>query len=139
ERPLARHLLARCVGSGQRPEVGKADGDGDRAKRPKALAREAYEDLAGEGPHALEDEDLVQRVHLERLLLADRLRLPLVGDGALGEPVRLGVEVLAAAAAPLRELGDLESAQVAARATVPLVALDFRPRTGDRANATRPQ
>src|SRR5207245_7594301 len=105
--------LSRRVGAGQRAEVGEADGDGDGAKRAKALAPEAHEDLAGEGPNALEDEGRIQRVHLERLLLADRLRLPLVGDEAIGEPVGPGVEGLAPAAKPLRELSDLESAQVA--------------------------
>src|SRR5262245_52868781 len=97
----------------QRPEVSEAHGDRDGPAGAKALALEPREGLARQPAHALEDEGGVQRVHLERLLLADRLRLPLVRDGAVGKTAGLRVEILAPAAEPLRQLSHLDGGEVA--------------------------
>src|SRR5512132_3059365 len=139
QRRLARHGLPRRVRAGHRAKMREAHGDGDGAEGAEALASHPREDLAGQRPHALRDEGGVERVHLEGLLLADRFRLPLVGDRAVRESARLGVEILAPAAEPFGELVTLERAEVANGANAPPIELGLRLRAdaGDDANAQR--
>src|SRR5262249_9499311 len=59
------------------------------------------------------------------------LRLPLVGDDAVGEPARLGVKIVAPAAEPLVEPSSVEGTQVLDHADAVLVEL----RLGLRADA----
>src|SRR5207249_8431800 len=123
QRVRARDFPAGRVRASQRPEVREPDGDRDSPAGAEALPLESREDLACQSPNPLQDEVGVERVHLEGLLLADRFRLPVVRDDAVGEPARLGVEILAPAAEPLDELADLEPTKVADGTDVPLVQL----------------
>src|SRR2546425_1034149 len=126
ERRRAQGLLARprlAAGSRAREgdEILEADGHRDRPERTEAVALEPAPHRAGQRAGALHHERRVQGVDLERLLLADRLALPLVRHRALRETAGLGEEVPAPAAEPLRELGPLERPEIGDGPDVTLV------------------
>src|SRR5437899_7391362 len=110
QRVGARQGLGRRVGAVARPEVGEPHGHRDTAKGPESLAIDTREDTLDQLLGPLEDEVGVERIDLERLLLADRFRLPLVRDRALGQAARFVREVLASPPEPLDEPLRLDSA-----------------------------
>src|SRR5712691_1752205 len=101
---------------GVRPREGRkvreAHRHGDGPERRDPLTAETLKNASGELLRALENERRVEGVVLERLLLADGLRLPLVRHRALRDPPRLGVEVLTPAAEPVDELEEPEVAEL---------------------------
>src|SRR3989442_1253755 len=123
---LARQVRARGWGPGGRPEVREAPGPGDGPEGAEPLAIETGEDVPRQLPYALEDERGVERIDLERLLLPDGLRLPLVRDRTVGDAPCLGLENLAPAAEPVDELERLDAAQVTDGANTPLVGQTLR-------------
>src|SRR5204863_4390697 len=94
-------------------EVRKAHGHGDGAKRLKPRAAASLEHALREMAGALQDDARLERVVLEGLLLADRLRFPLVRHRAVGDAARLAVKRLAPLAEPLDQALRVDRAKIA--------------------------
>ena len=122
ERVRARDRRLRRPRAGQGHEVLEAHGDGHRAEAAEAVGPQALEHPGGQRPRPLRMTVRVERVALEGLLLADRLALPLVGDGARRRcraPAR--ADPRPPLAEPLGELGPLGGAQLGDRPDSPLL------------------
>src|SRR5204863_421415 len=109
---LARPRLAAGSRASEGDEIREADGHRDRPEPAEAVALEPVPHRASQRAGTLQHERRVQGVDAERLLLADGLALPLVRHRALRETARLGEEVVARAAEPLRELRPLERPEI---------------------------
>src|SRR5262249_60830874 len=99
---LARPRLAAASRAREGGEILEADRHGDRPAALQAVALEPAPHRAGQHAGALQHERRVQRVDLERLLLADGLALPVVRHRALRETGGPVDAILARAAGPLR-------------------------------------
>src|SRR5262245_12687368 len=102
-------------------------------------ARKPWRSRRAKTSRASADEGGVEGIGLERFLLSDGLRLPLIRHGTVGDAPRLGMGILTQAAEPVDEQEQLDVTQIADSANPPVVehALRLRTDAGDDGDGQR--